>query len=265
MKTCTTSFMRSTPSRAERATGFTLIELLVVIAIIAILASMLLPALSRAKAKGQSTACLNNLKQLQLAWIMYADDNNDLMCPNKYLNNPILQWVGGNAQIDRSPTNIENAVLFPYTKAIGVYKCPADRSVFKTIPKVPHNRSYMLNLLLNGSIETVPNEQWKRRGKTKVAQVISPPPSAVFGFIDTSDQEITVGDFWLASVEFSPDQWNDVPADRHGLAVTLSFLDGHVEPHRWRYPKAQKHIVTPVESNEDLRDLRWLQERLPGP
>src|SRR5258708_2105762 len=150
-----------TPHAARHRNAFTLIELLVVIAIIAILAGMLLPALSKAKAKGQSIACLNNLRQLQLAWIIYADDHNDLMCPNKSTGNGTDldsyrglpgSWVLGNVRLDSSPTNIESGVLFPYTKSLGVYKCPTDRSFTVKAPKVPRNRSYMLNLYLDGPV-----------------------------------------------------------------------------------------------------------------
>jgi prepilin-type N-terminal cleavage/methylation domain-containing protein/prepilin-type processing-associated H-X9-DG protein len=246
----------------RRPFALTLIELLVVIAIIAILAGLLLPALAKAKGKAQSISCVNSLKQLQLAWIMYAGDYSGLMCPNRSSGNgtdPLTwnclpgSWVLGNAQLHGSPTNIESGVLFPYTKAVGIYKCPADRSFTAGQAKVPRNRSYMLEIFLNGS----PPIDGKI--KTRLAEIVSPSPSAVFGFLDVSERMINACDFSLAW----DNNWWDIPADRHSLGLGLSFLDGHAELHRWRFPKATKSCATAAQGNDDLRDLRWLQERLP--
>jgi prepilin-type N-terminal cleavage/methylation domain-containing protein len=143
--------MKSTRSKH---TGFTLIELLVVIAIIAILAALLLPALAMAKEKAHRVICLNNQKQLELAWQMYADENNGMLASNDWDFNPAVEspsnsWVTGNAGLDTNSATITSGSIFPYVKNIQAYKCPADHGTVLGMT-VPTLRSYSLSCYMGG-------------------------------------------------------------------------------------------------------------------
>jgi len=257
--------------------AFTLIELLVVIAIIAILAGMLLPTLSRAKSKGQAIVCLSNLKQLQWAWQMYTDDNNDIMPlttldnggPPHYRARP-GSWVLGNSVLDVSPTNLQAGTLFPYLKAVAVFCCPNDRTL--TNPqggkRFPVNRSYTVNATLNakGGI-IIPTPPRPFVYVEKLSSVVTPPPSRVWVFTESSPFTAFPGDPVLdfhIPYPLPYGLWGDTPTDRHSQGCNLSFADGHAQFHRWKAPKdswsAGTHRIQP---GGDREDHTWLQDGLP--
>src|SRR3974377_98755 len=140
--------------------GFALIELLVVIAIIAILAAMLLPALSKAKVRSQGVTCMNNTKQLMLAWRLYADENADRIT-GSFVGGFGPEWDGGGF-MDFAPNNPVNydihqnltqSPLWPYCgKNAAIFKCPADRStvVNNLGARVPRVRSMSMNPFMGG-------------------------------------------------------------------------------------------------------------------
>jgi prepilin-type N-terminal cleavage/methylation domain-containing protein/prepilin-type processing-associated H-X9-DG protein len=253
-KTSTLAWPRA-PTSGPR--GFTLIELLVVIAIIAILAALLLPGTAQGRQQALTIGCVNNLRQLQLAYLTYAGDNQDRIpvisvspFSGKIPEEPA--WVGGTMGYETSPGDLtDNTNTFillngpgslgPYTRAAGIYKCPADRSyvIFPGGQRQARVRSYSLNGYMGINPGVVLNDIYYRFYKLNELERLA--PTRFYTFVDHHEDNISRSAFF-SHATFQPpdDKWASVPVSRHGRKGTFAFVDGHVEIHKWRDPRTSQ-------------------------
>lgn len=247
--------------KAHPREGFSLIELLVVITIISMMMAILAPSLSKAKESARGVHCLNNLRQLTLAWTAYASETDDEICgaypavnpfkvlfpPPPYIPLYDRPWVNDGLcddpfnELANTRQGLESGVLWAYLNSVEVYKCMSDRTKLL--------RSYSISGLMNGGISN--------HNYTKLAQIKKPHRKIVFaddqlGGLDPSLVEAFGS--WLSSpYRVGPYFMGDGPSNRHDIASNFSFADGHCEKWAWEDPlfiKSCTEILTEEEINK---------------
>lgn len=283
------SLKRTTHQGTTLAGGFTLVEMLVVIAIIGILASLIFPSLSAAKQRARSVQCLNNLRQIELAWHIYADDNKGVLAINSSgrdagKTTDTASWVAGYLNTGPAPDNANTTLLVGpeyqrfgsiggYTKSADIYHCPSDMS---RDPKtgLSRVRSISMNSWVNpGHNGVVSSRFWNLKFEkySTITDFVHLSPSDAFVFLDERPDSINDGWFMVDMQSYNPTNLaglkvRDLPAIYHNKASSFSFADGHVESHRWRDARTLNlKFASRGQSTPNNSDVFWLMEHATQP
>lgn len=245
--------------------AFTLIELLVVIAVIAVLMAILMPALNRAREQGRRIVCQGNLKQMALAWIMYAQDNDGKIMRGTPGPGSSNCWgdAGSNTgnTLEERQVALTTGAMWRYCSTPKLYRCPTGRR--------GEVLTYTIGASMNGSRHDTPSSN--RNGSTilfitRLDQIRTPPPSERLVFID--EGFTSTGNF---SIDYAKAEWWDDAPVRHGDGTNFGFADGHAGYHKWQAtetlhyfrPRADSRVPgrfapTTFEGKQDLYDFQKL-------
>ncbi|MBE0543187.1 MAG: prepilin-type N-terminal cleavage/methylation domain-containing protein [Verrucomicrobia bacterium] len=271
-------------NRKSQVGAFTLIELLVVIAIVAILAALLLPALAKTRVRAQGMACLNNNRQLALAWLLYADDHHGRLAYNLGGNTSRstvaqrtnLNWVNNiiTWELDSDNTNtltITEASLGPYAnRAINIYRCPSDR-VLSPVQRAAgweaRVRSYSMNAMVGDAGElSQAGYNLNNPGYVQFFSLSSiPQPARIFVFVDEHPDSINDG-YFINKAYYQ--EWVDLPASYHNGAATFAFADGHSQLRRWAHATTKRPAQPDAAGlpfhvpATEAADFKWVVEHM---
>lgn len=276
-----------TNSTSPAENGFTLIELMVVMAIIGVLAGLLLPALSRSKARTQAIVDMNNKKQLLWAWTMYTADNSSRLAYNLQIDptrgstntgssalaapsspnwvNNVMDWELSSDNTNLDFVNSPNSLLAPYVSfSANMYHCPVDRAlsdVQRGAGWTSRVRSVSMNAMVGDPGALM--QGGANINNTNYQQFIKESdinnPASIFVFLDEHPDSINDGYFLITENQ----TWNDLPASYHNGAGSFSFADGHAVIHRWQDSTTIQPPVPDIglpiwlHSNQ-LTDFNWL-------
>ena len=251
------------------AAAFTRLDLLSIISTIIVLVVAFSPAFASTRVNTRAVACLNNMRQLLAAWRAYAEDNQDRLPPN--LSGQNGGWVDGwedwsvNNHDNTNVLLLLNARLGPYTKNVGIYKCPADTYLcVEGGRRMPRIRSISMNAFVDGSGSSSMYPGW--RYYKRFADIEFPPPASLWVF--TEEHPDSINDGWLTADVTNPFSWVDLPSSLHDGGCSFGFADGHTEMKKW----LDKTTLVPVRQMQyngfpasGGRDTVWMIQRSSAP